>query len=344
VWADAHVIELLSEVALLLRDGQTARRARASLASFEGRLFVITGIGFGVQGVIDHARMQTCFALGELDEAERYARSALDLCTHLSARPITARVQHDYALLLVERGGESRLATARTMLAEASETSAALGMTELRERCARLLAQIAPVEAGSARAATPGQPRAIAQETAAQPPGAVELALEGEYWTVRGFGELSRVRDNRGMRMLAQLLEQPGRELHVLDLSGALEPVDGGDGGEVLDAQARAAYLERARELEAELEQAEAWNDAGRRERAQEELDALRAELSRATGLGGKARRSGSAVERARVNVRRRLTLALDHVHKTSPALGRHLRACVRTGVYCSYQPDARSG
>jgi hypothetical protein len=80
-----------------------------------------------------------------------------------------------------------------------------------------------------------------------------------------------------------------------------------------------------------------AWNDTARRERLREELDFVTAELSRAVGLGGRTRRATSALERARVNVRRRIALALRQVEKCSLPIGRHLSDCVRTGVHCVY-------
>src|SRR5262249_35472187 len=113
----------------------------------------------------------------------------------------------------------------------------------------------------------------------------------------------------------------------------------GGDAGEVLDAQARATYRARVRELRAACDEADQWNDTARATRLREELDALGAELARAEGLGARARRVGSAAERARVNVQRRLTAALRRIADASPDLGRHLAVAVRTGVYCSYVP-----
>ena len=139
--------------------------------------------------------------------------------------------------------------------------------------------------------------------------------------------------------MLARLVERPGRELHVLDLSGIARSVAGSDAGEVLDHRARAEYQERLGELKRELEQAAAFNDLGRQQRLTAETEALVRELSRGFGLGGRARRSGSVVERARVNVRRRLTLALRHIRAASPAIGAHLDASLRTGVRCVYEP-----
>jgi hypothetical protein len=66
----------------------------------------------------------------------------------------------------------------------------------------------------------------------------------------------------------------------------------------------------------------------------------LSAELSRAYGLGGRARRAGSNVERARVNVQRRLKHAIDRIAGECPAAGRHLNWAIRTGSFCSYRPE----
>jgi hypothetical protein len=169
----------------------------------------------------------------------------------------------------------------------------------------------------------------------------VRLSLEGEYWTVTGHGEFCRVRDSRGMRMLAQLIQEAGRELHVFTLSGASEAVDGGDAGALLDQAARSDYERRIRELRAELDEAETHHDSARHERLQNEYEALCAELSRAFGLGNRERRGNSAVERARVNVRRRLSLALERIASSCPTLGRRLNNDVHTGVYCCYRPDS---
>ena len=64
------------------------------------------------------------------------------------------------------------------------------------------------------------------------------------------------------------------------------------------------------------------------------------AELASAYGLGGRARRTGSDAERARSAATWRIRDAIKRLEKLHPALGRHLRASVRTGVFCSYQPE----
>ena len=77
-----------------------------------------------------------------------------------------------------------------------------------------------------------------------------------------------------------------------------------------------------------------------RLERVRGEADALRAELARAVGLGGRVRRAGSAAERARVNVQRRIADAIHRIQERDAALGQHLARAVRTGAYLSYLPE----
>ena len=70
------------------------------------------------------------------------------------------------------------------------------------------------------------------------------------------------------------------------------------------------------------------------------ERESLIAELSRATGLGGKSRPAGSSAERARLNVTRTLRHAIKHLEDAVPALAAHLDRSIRTGNFCAYEPD----
>ncbi|WP_299280225.1 hypothetical protein, partial [uncultured Georgenia sp.] len=93
-------------------------------------------------------------------------------------------------------------------------------------------------------------------------------------------------------------------------------------------------------ELRAEVADAEELGHVDRAARAQEEIDALAQELARAVGLGGRDRTTGTAAERARVNVSRAIRAAIARIAEGAPSLGHHLSTSVRTGVYCVYTPD----
>ena len=197
------------------------------------------------------------------------------------------------------------------------------------------LARAAQRPAEAAVAAAPG-----ASGVTVDPDEAV-LRKEGEFWTVGDRDSLFRLRDTKGMGYLAVLLANPGREFHALELeAGDGEAAPVGDAGEALDASARAAYRSRLEDLASELEEARSHNDVGRAERLESEIDAISQELERAFGLGGRARRVGSAAERARVNVTRAILGAVRKVESHSTRLGRELAATVRTGAFCAYQPD----
>ena len=143
--------------------------------------------------------------------------------------------------------------------------------------------------------------------------------------------------------MLARLVAEPGRELHVLDLSqGQKAPVgtaDRGDSGAALDDEAKRQYRARVLELRAELDEAERWNDTARADAVRKEIDFIARELSQAVGLGGRDRRSGSAAERARVNVQRRIRDAIRRIESYHPGLAKHLDRSIRTGAFCAYEP-----
>lgn len=69
-------------------------------------------------------------------------------------------------------------------------------------------------------------------------------------------------------------------------------------------------------------------------------MDALVDQLVEGLGLGGRARAKGSSAERARSAVTQRIRSTIRRLEDQHPALGRHLRASVRTGTYCAYEPE----
>ena len=166
-----------------------------------------------------------------------------------------------------------------------------------------------------------------------------ELAREGELWTIRADTTF-QLRDSRGLAMLARLTQHPRQEFHATDLaapSGEQGHVE--DAGDVLDAQAIAAYKQRLEDLREAEEEATRHNDTERAARVREEIAALAHELARGVGLGGRARKVSSTAEKARVNVRKRILDAIHRIREHSPALAKHLERSIRTGIFSSYDP-----
>jgi tetratricopeptide (TPR) repeat protein len=200
---------------------------------------------------------------------------------------------------------------------------------------------------------------------------AVQKALfrkEGEYWTVGLGGRAFRLKDVKGLAYLAHLLRYPGTEFHALDLIGGIasrsaddetdQSIQGlprgdedlekagihianlGDAGELLDDQAKASYRRRLSELREELEEAKQLGRVERAEQVEGEIEALTRELSRAVGLGGRNRRAASASERARQSINKSIKAVLEKITESDATLGGILSRCIRTGTFCSFQPD----
>jgi tetratricopeptide (TPR) repeat protein len=171
------------------------------------------------------------------------------------------------------------------------------------------------------------------------PDDAAVFRLDGEVWTLRYAGRTVRLRDSKGLRDLAVLLARPNQQTHVGELTGAAG-LPGSDVGPVADRRALEAYRERLRRIDAELDSVDA--RAGEVEALNKEREALLAELSATTGLNGRPRVARSLAERMRKAVAYRIRHAIARVADVNPELGRHLRASVRTGTWCSYTPERR--
>jgi tetratricopeptide (TPR) repeat protein len=250
----------------------------------------------------------------------------------------------DAARLWNDVGAPYEVALARMGLAEALRAGGSEHQANLELQAARtVLERIAQVA---------GQ-----DGTDEQPVANLSLRREGDYWSVVFEGRTVRMRDLKGMRYLARLLADPGREFHVLDLVAAENPGAApaesglaaelsrralGDAGEMLDARAKNAYRRRLAEIEDDIEQARALGDTERGAQAGAERDFLVRELSRAVGLGGRDRRAASASERARVAVTRAIRQGIVRIRGHHPELAKHLDGAIRTGTYCAYAPDVR--
>ncbi len=164
-------------------------------------------------------------------------------------------------------------------------------------------------------------------------------------WLVGTTNSEFALPDLKGLYYIRELLRAPGVEVSALELS-AVAPGHAGvtvpeaDTAEVADAQALAAYRDRLREIDAELDEAESWSDRGRLDRLHGERDALLDEVRAATGLGGRPRRFASSRERARSAVRKAIAAAFDRIADHDPALARLLRDTIHTGATCRYDPD----
>jgi hypothetical protein len=328
-FADVSIQALFSVTVATAGDEARAAKLYERMRPHAAELMSAGMSGYSFFGVGGHYLGLLAGCQRRWDEADAHFAEALVPLERMGARPLAARLRYDWARTLLARGREEDRGRARALLDAAAAEASALAMPDF-------LALIERRRAGLE--APPPPPAALARPVA--------LRREGEYWTLEWEGPPVRLRDSRGLQILATLVASPDRDIHALELAspgagpGAAGAPDGGDAGELLDEEARAAYRERIDELRDTITEAESFNDGARAERARSELEALTAELARATGLGGRARRAGSAAERARVAVQRRLKDALGRIEEAAPELGRHLAPRVYTGIFCAYRPN----
>jgi hypothetical protein len=301
----------LAEAYALVGTDDDRRRIRAVLRAAEDTEIAGGHMSFTYDGPVVRVLGLLDASLGELALAERELREALALAERRAHRPLAAQTSYELAKVL-RRAGRDEEADALTE--RCSAIARELGMTGL---------------AGSAEARTREGARTV------------ELRREGDIWQVRGGSTIVRVKHSRGMGFLARLVERPGEEVHVLAL-GSDEPaasVAESDAGEVIDERARRAYRQRVADLDEDLAEAERNADGGRLAKLRREREALGEELRRAVGLGGRVRRDGSATERARVNVQRRMRDAIARIAECDEDLGRFFEHAVSTGTFCCFRP-----
>jgi len=176
---------------------------------------------------------------------------------------------------------------------------------------------------GLAPPARTGEPAMPAAASTGAPDEGCVLRQEGGFWRITFERKTVLIQSSRGLSLLVHLLRNPGAEIRVTTLA-ALVPSDAevptqtetavhgeivrdlGDAGDILDAQAKAAYRGRVGELREELRDSEACNDLGRASSARAELEAGGprpapigcASPSRA-GSGPPSRRSRSTTHRS---------------------------------------------
>jgi tetratricopeptide (TPR) repeat protein len=297
----------LSAVAAEVGDPAVVARLHEALLPYAGRL-VVWGGANATNGPVSHYLGLLEMRLGQPDAAVAHLVEATSLAQRIGALPALAHglaALADALELRADAGDPQRAAEARQ---RAGELSQRLEMTALERRLNR-----------------PGDEWA--------------LRRDGTDWLLEADEERARLPDSRGMQQLRALLAAPRSDIPALDLAAGGPGLRPTSAAPVLDAAAVASYRQRLRELDAELHAADAAGDTGRSRRAEDERQAVLGELRRSSSLGGRVRRTTTESERARVNVTRTLRAALDRITDQAPRAGWHLRASIRTGLYCRYDP-----
>ncbi|MFP5487858.1 MAG: hypothetical protein ACLGHQ_06085 [Acidimicrobiia bacterium] len=326
----APLLDAQAEIAAALGDAATARAAARQLAATGGRFS-----GPFLQAWAMTADARASLLEGDVSAAATAAAGAVRAWIDLGAPYEAASAR----LVLADAWEHSGSTASARMEREAAETGfRSFGAARRADRVGALLGRERP-----------------AADAEAGPTVVVSFEQVGSSRTISFRGATVTMRDLKGLRYVARLVVSPGREFHVLDLvaaeSGILRPAEahpdaggarhGGEAGiPLLDATAREAYRRRLVEIDDDIEDATRMNDPERAALAERDRDYLIGELERAVGLGGRGREVGGSAERARTSVTRSIRYALDQLADVQPELAGHLDRCIRTGTYCSYEPD----
>jgi tetratricopeptide (TPR) repeat protein len=337
-----HTMTDLAELCARFDDRRRAEALFDLLRPYAGQNAVI-GAGILWHGPIAYYLALLATVLSRWEEAAAFFADARAMCVRMGAKPFLARTLCDQARMLLARGEPAGRERAIEALDDALEVARALGMNSLLDKARRLRAKA-------------GESRHTAIEPAAD--ALQVIRKEGDYWTIRYEGRIVQIQDAAGVRYIAHLLHHPGVEIHAMDLValscgreppaqaapraelGARRTAGLGDAGEFLDPKAKAAYRRQLEDLRAAYDEAIAFGDRGRAERAGREIERLTDELARCVGLGGRDRKAASASERARVSVTKAISTALRRISAQDAALGGHLTAAIKTGTFCSYAAE----
>jgi tetratricopeptide (TPR) repeat protein len=327
-------LRFIAEACTRLGDRARAEPVYHALLPYASRLVTFGRVGLTLEGPHHWLLGMLATTMQRFGDANRHFETALEQTRALGMAPAEAIACLEYARSLAaqrQRGSERYQA----LVERGAMVSERIGAP----RIALEFAQLAGLSEPKATVTT-----STAANVAAKPAQALTIApnvsftRDGELWLCASQGRTFRLKDSRGVRMLAELILHPNREFHVLTLIGS-EASEASDAGEHLDREAIEAYREHVEDLREQLAEAESFGDTARALALNEKLELVAAELARGVGLFGRGRRAGAVAERARVNVQRRLRDAIKRVAEQDVGLGRYLDRAVRTGTFCAYEP-----
>ncbi len=331
-WLAALVV--LAELAATL-DRRPEAAVLYDLLCPYAHVFAVEAMGSVCHGSVSRHLGLLAHALGRWDEADTHFRHAIEENTSAGAPLLVAHTRSQWSALRRARDLSTDWEQGLELLVGAEAIYRRLGVDRLADEARQILAR--------------------SHEPAASERGGAGNAFrpEGDRWLLSYGGAQASVPDSLGMHDLAAFLANPGRSFHVLDLAAGVFAGGVGQAGQRartapgtagsdpslpppdFDAQARSEYRTRLAELDA----IDATADPVRASLARAERDFIDDELADVTGLH-ELEPGADPAERARRALAARIRLSLDRIDDVHPALGRHLRHAVRTGTFCSYEPE----
>jgi hypothetical protein len=319
-----YTLTLLADAVVQLEDADAAQSLINLLEPYAD--LIVLGHPDVVVGSVHHSLGSLSALLGRWVEADAHFTAAGQIHEQIGAPLLTARTRLAHAAVLQRLDRTRATVLSRQGLAVAHRYGAI----------------------GIATGSSSKQQTSLAsaqQSVEGRPPSEEWLIREGEYWSISHGQKVVRIRDSKGVRLLAFLMTNPNQRYSALDLERLDQQGDPTTTRavaqqrelELLDDEARRAYRDRLAEIDGEEAAACKSGDAERARLLREERTFLARELSRATALGGTPRQGGSVRERARLNVTRAVRSAIGRLAEFDSGLGDHLQSSIQTGAFCSY-------
>jgi hypothetical protein len=192
------------------------------------------------------------------------------------------------------------------------------------------------------------------------------FVLEGDYWSITFNRTTKRFKNTLGMRYIAYLIRNQGKEVYVLDLFYAINPPDQeainkdlstssaeqleedglsvsglGDAGEAMTPEGLQHIKADLKRLQERIDEAQEFGDVEKQAKLEDERDRSLSYLNSALGKGGRPRKASSPVEQIRKNVTNCIRRDIDKIESVLPELAHHLRG-IKTGTCCQYAPQPK--
>ena len=287
------ILGAIAHTATTLHWADAAEELRPLLAPFAGRMPAGNGVLLDLS--IDHHLGALALVVDDVAAAQAHAQDAVAFARRMRSPTLEARA---LALLSTANdaiGDGTAAASARDAAAAIAEP---LGM-----RIPGL-----PATPRNHRSGHRARPRLAGRWHRHDPPGQRSLVRRvpvrlrarrrlRRHEAAGPAGCLTRERDRSGRPRRRR--QRPARRPHQRPRAGAGRPSEAG-----VPAAA-------SRELQADIEEAEGYNDGERAAKHRLEMEAILDQLRVAVGLGGRDRPQGSGNERARINVARNIRRAI---------------------------------
>src|SRR5262249_38621042 len=201
----------LARVCVFLRDAPRALQLYPLLLPYADRNIVVSVDSRACLGSTHRYLGLLAWTVGLADAAAVHFETALAMNERMGARPLVACCQHEYARVLPFRDGPGDRTPARELPPRARVAARACGLGLLLEWIERL----GSIEPETEPRATSAPAPVPAASTPAVPAAATVAVLrrDGDVWVVGFAEETVRLKDARGLHLLATLLRHPAHDI-----------------------------------------------------------------------------------------------------------------------------------